>query len=375
MSREIKVGVIGVFRGMSFVQNAALAGMKLVAVCDKWEEKLYSPEINSDVARYIDYDEFLTHDMDAVILANYFHEHAPFAIKALRAGKHVMSETACNFTIAEGIELCETVEDTGLIYMLAENYPYTKFNQELRRIYQSGELGEATYAEGEYNHPMSKEDNEKYTPPDDPTHWRHWLPPGYYCTHALAPLMYITELIPKTVTGFRVHTSGWGWVAMLQMDSGAVFRLIGGGMPGHSNFYRVHGTRGAAEITRGPGYFGPEEVRVWHDPWDVPENTPTERVYMPEWHYNAELAEKAGHGGGDFWVDYHFAEAIRTNTQPFLDVYRGVAMSSVGILIYRSIQSDNKPQEVPDFRDKIARERFKSDTVRIGPDNVSKKWE
>jgi predicted dehydrogenase len=373
MNKEIKVGVIGIFRGMAFVHNAALSGMKLVAVCDKWEEKLYSAEVGGGVARYKDYDEFLTHDMDAVILANYFHEHAPFAIKAMRAGKHVMSETSCNFTIAEGIELCETVEDTGLIYMLAENYPYTKFNQELRRLYQSGELGEAAYAEGEYNHPMSKEDYAVYMPPNDPTHWRRWLPPGYYCTHALAPLMYITELMPKNVAGFRVSTSEGGWTAMGQFDNGAVFRLIGGGIPGHSNFYRIHGTKGAAEITRGPGYFGPEEVRVWHDPWDVPENTPTERVYMPEWHYNAELAEKAGHGGGDFWVDYHFAEAIRTNTQPFLDVYRGVAMSTVGILIYRSIQSGNTPQEVPDFRDKTERKRFRSDTLRITHEDVNYK--
>lgn len=366
MDREIKVGVIGVFRGMSFVGNAALSGMKLVALCDKWEEKLYSVDVGEGVVRYTDYDEFLKHDMDAVILANYFHEHAPFAIKALRAGKHVLSETICNFTIGEGVELCEAVEETGLIYMLAENYPYTKFNQELRRLYQSGELGTVTYAEGEYNHPMSHEDVEAIMPTAD--HWRRWLRPGYYCTHALAPLMYITELMPKSVMGLTVCPSGVrGFAALIQMDEGAVFRIIGGGMPGHSNFYRVHGTRGAAEIKRGPGYFGPEQVRVWHDPWDVPENTPTERVYVPSWPYNADLAEKAGHGGGDFWVDYHFAEAIRTGTQPFLDVYRGVAMSSVGILLWRSAQSGGMPQEIPDFKDKIARERHRNDNYRPEP--------
>ena len=29
-----------------------------------------------------DYARFLEHDMDAVVLANFFHEHAPFAIRA-----------------------------------------------------------------------------------------------------------------------------------------------------------------------------------------------------------------------------------------------------------------------------------------------------
>ena len=93
--------------------------------------------------------------MDAVVLANYFHEHAPFAIKALKAGKHVMSECAACSTLAEGVELCRTVEQTGKLYMLAENYPFTAFNLELARLYKQGEIGRVLYAEGEYIHPGS----------------------------------------------------------------------------------------------------------------------------------------------------------------------------------------------------------------------------
>jgi predicted dehydrogenase len=365
MNDEIKIGIIGVFRGMSFARNAKVSGLKLVAVCDKSEEKLNEADIGDDVTRYADYDDLLKHDIDAVILANYYHEHAPLAIKALKKGKHVLTETMCNFTVAEGVELCEAVEDTGLIYMLAENYPYTKFNQELHRIYQSGELGKVVYAEGEYNHPMSPEEWKIYLP--GPDHWRAWLPRGYYSTHAIAPLMYITDLMPKSVVAMDAGDNGHGYAALIKMEEGAVFRIMGGGISGHSNFYRIHGTRGAAEITRGPGYFGPEQVRVWHDPWDVPENTPTERVYVPSWPYHAEAASKAGHGGGDYWVDYHFAEAIRKNEQPFLDVYRGVAMSTACIMFHRSMQEGGKPFEIPDFKNKSKREIYKKDTLRLGP--------
>ena len=369
MDKEIKVGVIGIFRGEAFVKCAEYTGMKLVALCDKWEERLNSVQVGDDVARYTDYDEFLGHDMDAVILANYFHEHQPFAIKALKAGKHVMSETISTFTTAEGVELIEAVEESGLIYMLAENYPYTKFNQELRRLYQSGELGKVTYAEGEYNHPMSEEDSKPYTP--YPEHWRAWLPRGYYSTHALAPLMYITDLMPKTAVGFPVASAKMkGYATLVQMEEDAVFRIMGGGLPGHSNWYRIHGTGGAAELTRGPGYYGPEQIRVWHDPWDVPEGVPEERIYVPEWPYRKDLgkiAEATGHGGGDFWVDYYFAEAIRTNTQPYLDVYRSVAMSNACIMIHRSIKSGGTPYEIPDFRCKEARDRYRNDTERPGP--------
>ena len=155
MSDErIRVGVIGVGRGRSFAGGASdTVGMKLVALCDQWEEKLTEAGEQFGVATYTDYDEFLQHDMDAVVLANYFHEHAPFAIKALRAGKHVMSETAANTPLAEGVELCRVVEETGLIYMFAENYPYMAYNQEMRRLYQKGHIGDFQYGEGEYLHP------------------------------------------------------------------------------------------------------------------------------------------------------------------------------------------------------------------------------
>ena len=92
-SSPIRVGVVGVGRGQSFAAGAnELVGMELVALCDIWEERLLDLGQKLDVATYTDYESFLEHEMDAVILANYFHEHAPFAIKALSAVKHVMSE-------------------------------------------------------------------------------------------------------------------------------------------------------------------------------------------------------------------------------------------------------------------------------------------
>ncbi|HOJ30595.1 MAG TPA: Gfo/Idh/MocA family oxidoreductase [bacterium] len=367
--RTIKVGVIGVGRGMGFALGAEHVGMKLVAICDKWEEKLKEAEKKLKVKTYTDYDSFLSHDMDAVVLANYFHQHAPFAIKALKAGKHVLSETSCNSTLAEGVELCRTVEKTNRIYMLAENYPFTVFNMEMRKLYQSGEIGEVTYAEGEYNHPMSPETICSISPGIN--HWRNWLPPTYYCTHALAPLVCITEKMPVKVNGLSIarkqinkHTarrSDPGFVILCRMDNGAVFRLFGLVLPGHSNWYRIHGETGAMEITKGPGYFGPGLIRVWHEPWTRKKNQVLEKTYVPEWPEKGELANRAGHGGGDFWVNWYFAQAIRTGKQPFLDVYRGVAMSSVGILAWKSALEDGKPYEVPDFKKESERKKYEND--------------
>ena len=113
--KPIRVGVVGIGRGMSFASSAARVGMQLVALCDTWEEKLAEAGQTLKVSTYPDYARFLEHEMDAVVLANYFHQHAPFAIRALESGRHVLSETACNATLAEGVALCRAVEKSGKI--------------------------------------------------------------------------------------------------------------------------------------------------------------------------------------------------------------------------------------------------------------------
>ena len=370
-TREIRVGVVGVRRGESFIQGASGAvGMRLTAVCDIWEERLETVGRAHGVATFTDYGAFLDSGLDAVILANYFHEHAPFAVRALEAGKHVLSETAANGTLADGVALCRAVERSGCVYMLAENYCYTLFSQEMRRLYQTGEIGRVTYAEGEYNHPMAPEARLRLAPGED--HWRNRIPSTYYCTHALAPLVYITGSMPRMVNGLSisapeveeesVRRGDAGSVILCRTDDGAVFRIFGLSLPGHSNWYRVHGTKGAMEIARGPGYFGPGHVRVWHEPWNEWPGQPLERSYLPEWPEHGDLAERAGHGGGDFWTSFHFARAIRSGEAPFLDVYRAVAMSSVGILAWRSALRDGQPLEVPDFRDEAQRAPYEDDT-------------
>ncbi|MGI6609541.1 MAG: Gfo/Idh/MocA family protein [Limnochordia bacterium] len=366
---RIRVGVVGVRRGRTFMNQAPAAGMELVAICDTWEEKLREVNAKYNVATYTDYDAFLEHDMDAVVTANYFHQHAPLAIKALRAGKHVMSECAACHTLAEGVALCREVERSGLIYMLAENYPYTAANLELHRLYQAGAIGEVMYAEGEYNHPMKREDWMRISP--GLRHWRNNLAATYYCTHALAPLMHITDTMPVSVNALAipwakpdplsVRRQDAGAVTLCRMGNGAVFRLFGINVPGHSIWYRLHGSRGLAELTRGGGYWGPGHVRLAHDPWDVLPGEEEERIYAPEFPAWAQRAAEAGHGGGDFFTSYLFAEAIRTGEQPYLNVYRGVAMSVVGIQAWKSCLENGQPYEIPDFTDEKARALHEND--------------
>ena len=368
--QPIRVGVIGASRGMTFARQAELVGMKLVALCDTWEERLDDARRQfPDVTTYTDYDKFLTHKMDAVVLANYFHQHAPFAVKALDGGLHVMSETSACKTLAEGVALARAVEKSGRIYMLAENYCFSAPNQEMRRLYQNDEIGEVRFAECEYNHPIDRRGMARLTPGEN--HWRNWLPSTYYCTHALGPIMYITDTRPVSVNAQSIaycrHDREMqhalrgdpGSTILCRMDNGAVVHVFGLKLRGHSVWYRLHGTRGLMENLRTHGDGG--KLRVVHERWDMRPGDVSEKVYTPDFPFDSDAARSAGHSGGDYFTNYFFAEAIRKGKPPYLDVYRGLDMTLVGIQAWRSALDNGAPMELPDFRDEAVRAKYEND--------------
>lgn len=350
--REIRIGVLGADRGRSLARSAKLCGLKLVAVCDHFKARLDAVCKDLEVDGYEDFDTFIQQDFDAVIVASCFHQHAPFAKKALLAGKHVLSETSTNNTLREGVELYRMAEESGLCYMLAENYCYTRFVQEMKRLYEADEIGECLYAEGEYNHPLSPREHFRYMP--GLHHWRAQHPSCYYITHALSPLMYITGTVPREVSCSllppKAEGGKNGYVALVRMSNGAIFRIFAG-VAGHSCAYGMHGTHGAMESVHGHGYFGPQTLRVWHEPWDVREGQCEDAVYLPNWPSHGDAAEQSGHGGGDLFVELKFAEAIRTGRKPALDAYNGIMASNVGIIAWKSAHQNGKFLKVPDLKD------------------------
>ena len=121
--------------------------------------------------------------------------------------------------------------------MFAENYPYMLFNQEMRRIYKSGRIGQFVYGEGEYVHPADADFWNRISPGVD--HWRNWIPATYYSTHSLAPIMFITDTRPVKVNGFvmpyaeddpvperSVRRNDAASMIALRMDNGAVVKLL-----------------------------------------------------------------------------------------------------------------------------------------------------
>lgn len=380
--KQIKFGIFGLGRGSNFFEHALVCNGDVVAVCDKDQKKLNRAKSRlADVAAYESFDEFIEHPgLEAVFLCNYFNEHAPYAVRLLERGIHVLSECISNATMADGVALVRAAEKSDAVYMLAENYPYMKFNQEMRRVYKGGTLGKVLLAEGEYNHPIvQRETNDAMgivSLCPDSRHWRYHIPRIYYITHALAPLMYITGSTPKRVTAmpmFHPFTEEDGplyWrlpdrsaVLTCLNDDDSVFRVTGWSQFGaHDNSYRICAERGQIENLRGR----PDTVVLRYNDWHVPEGAEEYSCYEPSWAAeDSALAENAGHGGGDYFVIKEFFDCIRNGRRPIFDVYFATATASVAILGHRSALEYGKPYDVPDFR--LEEDRVKYENDRLTP--------
>lgn len=378
MSDKVRVGVFGGYQGKVEMQSLLNhPDAEIVAVCDKYtplldEANNMATVFGKSVKLFTDFDSFINYDMDAVILANYACEHAPYAIKALNAGKHVLSACLPVQTMAQAVELVETVERTGLVYAYDENYCYRPDTFEMYKRYQTGVIGTANYATGEYIHDsMNTWPQLTY---GDRSHWRNRMYCTYYCSHSLGPLMYITGLKPKSVVGFEIPPDTaiqkqlglirGGGMLVVTMENGAIFKTIDGPLkrePG-SVVWEVYGTRGIMQTGRGTMIprMAPFSIYIEGDTfckgrWE--EYTPQPSI-VP-----ALLTGKTGPGGSNFYPSHFFVEKIlgKPDGKYSIDIYQALDMSIPGILGYYSILDGNSTQKVPDFRDPAQRQIWKED--------------
>ena len=379
----LKIGVFGAWRGNNYIELFQQdEEIEIVAICDQNIDKLLEhKEVFQDAALCGSFDDFLSEGvkrgMRAVFLANYFHEHAPYAIRAMYAGLDVVSECTAAATLAQCVELTECVEQTGRRYLLAENYPFSTENLKMERLVASGMLGTLLYAEGEYNHSGSNAQLRELTP--GAYHWRAWMPRTYYLTHALGPILYMTKSMPRYVSARAVHSDllygirdwrhNYDGVGMMfcEMDNGMIARCTGcTAMASDYSRFRVAGDRASVEWG---GYIEEGKIRKFYFEHTTPEGEPQISLAdAPEPGEEGVRAENAGHGGGDYRVVQEIKACFLRGEAPFFDVYRAVAMSATGILGWRSALNHGENMRVPDFRVRADRDLVRGDTLTPFPD-------
>jgi len=96
-TKKIKIGVFGAGRGMTMI-NGLLNNpdAELAAICDYYAPfekrvKKINKQTGTKISFYHDFDKFMNHDMDAVVLANYASEHAP-----MPSGFSIQDATSCS---------------------------------------------------------------------------------------------------------------------------------------------------------------------------------------------------------------------------------------------------------------------------------------
>ncbi len=379
--------MFGAWRGSSYVDLIAAEDpsvIQIIAVCDKQAKQLDNVKGLEGARLFSDFDEFLSYGkengMNAVFLANYFHQHAPYAIKCMEAGMDVVSECTSASTLKECVELVRCVERTGRKYMIAENYPFMTLNLEMKRIIDGGTLGTFLYAEGEYNHSGTIETMKYLTPYK--YHWRAWMPRTYYVTHAMGPLMYMTNSMPKYVSARAAHSERLaafrdyrpnddGMARMFcEMDNGMAASFTGcTAQASDYSRYRVVGDLGSVEQS---GYTN-DKVRLYYEDYTKPEGVDELVQYitpdLSAWGEKAEKALNAGHGGGDYWIVQNMIDYFANGKTPFFDVYKGVAMSATAILGWRSCLNHGENFRIPDFSNEEERKAVENDDLTPFPDD------
>lgn len=382
--KKLRVGIVGLGRAGAFIKSLYLNDAVFVATCETQAEMNYGLKelYGDDFGFYTDFEEFLNHPggMDVVILGNFFHEHAPYAIRCLEKGINVISECLPNATMAEGVALVRAAEKSNAMYICGENYQYYTTYIEADRVYKSGQLGKILFAESEYNHPLlaplsySEQQKTNYLRKFE-KHWRNYLPRTYYIQHSLAPLMFVTGSRPVRVTAFPVYNDEMelgdmltgpnvkdrAAIVMCQNDDHSVFRLTGMASFGAEDIsFRFCCDKGQIENLRSEE----NQMLLRFNGGYVPEGRNTVNIYKTEvTPEEAELVEKAGggHDGADFRVIRESLKAIREGKQHPMDVYFATTLSSVAILAHRSILNGGQPYDIPDFRKEEDRVKFEND--------------
>lgn len=149
MSHKLRMAIIGC-GSIAFHAHASnynnIDNIEIAAVCDIDPERtaLMKKEHKSCANAWetVDYMDIVNcPDIDAVDICTPNYLHAPIAIAALNAGKHVLTEKPDAMTVAEVTAMKEAAEKNGKVLMAMRNNRYTPAAIYAKKAIADGEYG------------------------------------------------------------------------------------------------------------------------------------------------------------------------------------------------------------------------------------------
>ncbi len=392
MKETVNIGVIGLGgRGQGNLGELLnCEGVRVTAVCDKYEDRaqrgreIVEEKTGTTPGVYLDYKELLKRDdLDAVAIFTTWITHGRIAIDAMRAGKHAAIEVGGAASIEECYQMVRASEESGKFCMLLENCCYDRAEMALYNMVRQGLFGEIIHMQGGYQHDLRDEiclgRENRHGRLFNFQHRNGEL----YPTHQLGPISKVLGINRGnryiSLSSFASKTRGLHeWIlnnkgadydlASCNFNQGDVVTTVIKCANGetvllthdcslprpYSRGYRIQGTKGIYMEDGGTIYLegiSHENKEHWTHTWESFEDDGyLEKYDHPLWKkYRVDGIHAGGHGGMDFLVLSAFAESVRLDAKPPIDVYDTATWMAITCLSEQSIAMGGLPVPVPDF--------------------------
>jgi predicted dehydrogenase len=258
----------------------------------------------------------------------------------------------------------------GTTYMMMETAVFTREFLFARELLRSGRMGTINYARGTHFQDMS----------DWPEYWRG-LPPMFYATHALAPVLSLLGARASSVRamgGGTLQGENRGSYenpfavesALVQLENRAVVveltRALFQLARPYTESFSLYGDRQGFEWPQLEGSQPPllytlsdrSEGRGRHvsvDPVSVPDRTDllpepvrryTQRIADPS---HRSFIQGGGHGGSHPHLVHEFVSSIREERPPVVDHVAAANWTATGIAAHESAMGGGVSVDVPRF--------------------------
>lgn len=370
-TKTLNIAIVGLGFGAEFIPiYQRYPGVKLAAICQRTKSKV--DEIGNAFGiekRFTDYDELLKDpEIDAVHINTPIPDHGIQSIKALKAGKHV----ACTVPMATTVEECEEIVklslEKRLTYMMMETVVYAREFLFMKELYEKGELGKVQFMKASHQQDMD----------GWPNYWPG-LPPMYYATHCVGPVLgllrkdaeYVScfgsgtireELIKHYNSPYAVETTH---VKLKDSDLSAhVYRSLFDVARQYRESFEVYGSKKSVEwpliegsplvlhTAKKPEHEIPEEVQCPDYAKLLPESIQrftTKGVYDADEHQHLSFTQGAGHGGSHPHLVHEFVSALKDKREPYPNARQSANITCVGILAHESAKQGGKVMKLPEF--------------------------
>lgn len=417
--KTVRVGFVGLgSRGRGLMKKAIrISGTKVVGICDLNQECIElalagAAEFGEKPKVYEKYTDMLADPkIDAVLVTTSWSSHITLACMAMEAGKAVAMEVGPAMSIQECYKLVEVQEKTGVKFMFLENTCYNRNNLLFLNMLREGIFGEIIHASGCYQHCVTDIVYKEYkafndgVPGNERIINRMMRNMEPYPTHDVGPISkalninrgnrflsltamssksrglnaYIEKEYGKEAAGeFAPLAQGDVVTTLIKCAGGETVSLTWNtALPvPPSKAFKYFGTNGAYN----------EELKSVHIDGVTPkdEKNPTAKQWEPLENYNKKYKHPGwvwfdknkymdkysinpkAHGDADYLILMAFADCIREDYDPPIDVYDAATWIAVSVLVEQSLALGGQPVFFPDFTN--------GRWLRRATVNVDKRW-